>query len=584
MPRPSACAPLLASLPLLLLPAIAQADRPPGELIDPAVTLDLAPSAFDTLTSIASGLIPAAITIPDVRLEGSDEECVWLLGCWNWYEYLITTSGLDINVSLSRFDLVPQYDRLRLDVEVLLTVASRNDPGSLYAYGEVIDLISVEEDCDVWLEPTPIGVSTSVFAELTNGAVDFNILPIDIELDVSTLRVQGCVIEDILDLIEVLDDILDFFGFDIYEIVANAAEPLVENQINNLLPELEQTLEGAFTALTIEQEIDVNGSTLTLGIEPTQLQITPDGMRLGLAGSIDPGRKPHPCVSRYVTGGSLATPGGPPELGADQAAHPHMLGVFADDDLVNQGLWAAWYAGALCFSLDESATASLDLPIALDTSLISLMTAGAYNDLFPTASPIVMEVRPTEAPVASFNGDHDINATLAGLGLDMYGELDGRFARIVGIDIGADAGVDLSFDNVAGEIEMGVAFDPSQLDLAVTFNDLRPEASAKFESGLGSIVDTIVGPLLDGLTSGLTFPLPAISGLGLTDMLLAPAGAQQEHLGMYASIGTVTYVNDAEGGCTSGCEGAGCVQGGRPGAGLLWAAPLAWLVARRRRA
>ena len=427
-PTPRPAHTRLATLALLALPGIAVADRAPGELIDPAVSLDLTPSAFDTLTSIAAGLIPGSIHVPDVRLSGSDEQCFII--CWDWYEYLITTSGLDVNVALSRFDLVPQYDRLRLDLEVTLTVASRQDPGNLYAFGEVIDLISVEEDCDVWLDPTPIRVSTSVFANLTNGVVDFNITPININLDVSQLRIQGCIFEDILDLVDAINDIIGFFGFDIYQIIADAAEPLVERQINNLLPQIERTLEGAFDALTIEQEVPLGDKTLTIAVEPSQLEITPDGMRLGLAGSVDPGRKPAQCVSRYVREGSLATPGAPPPIGANQDTYLHMVGVFADDDLVNQGLWAAWYAGALCFTLDDSA--GLDLPISLDTTLLGLLTAGSYNDLFPTAAPLVMETRPTLPPVASFDGAHDINATVEGLGLDMYAELDGRLMRIVG--------------------------------------------------------------------------------------------------------------------------------------------------------
>jgi hypothetical protein len=304
-------------------------------------------------------------------------------------------------------------------------------------------------------------------------------------------------------------------------------------------------------------------------------------MRLGLGGSFAPSGPPAACISRYSQAGSLATPGDPPAIGAGQDVYFHMLGIYVDDDFVNQALYSVWYAGLLCFEL-ESGSSAIELPIPIDTTLLTILAPGAYTDLFPQAAPLVLATRPTQPPTANFNGEHDIGIALEGMGLDLVAELDGRMARVAGVELTADAGANLNFDDLNGLLGVDLVLDTSAFAFDVTYNDLRPETSATIASNLKNIVDIVVGSLLGDLTSGLSFPLPSISGLGLQEILIDGAGPQGEHLGLYSAIGQVSYLPSEEG-CTGGCEDSGCAQGGRPGPGLLWAAPLAWLIGRRRR-
>ena len=48
-----------AVLPLLLLPAVAAADHPAGEVLPTDVAVDVTPAGFDALGAIAADLIPA---------------------------------------------------------------------------------------------------------------------------------------------------------------------------------------------------------------------------------------------------------------------------------------------------------------------------------------------------------------------------------------------------------------------------------------------------------------------------------------------------------------------------------------------
>jgi hypothetical protein len=566
-------------LPLLLLPAFA--GHPAGEELPSAVVADITPEGFDSLGTIAAALIPASVDIPDVYLAGSDEECfIW---CWTWYEYVISTAGLGVSVNLSTFDLIPRDGFLALDVGVTIGVASRSDPGQLYAFGEVIDLISVEEDCDVWLDPTEIRATTRVDASLAGGVVDFNIRPIDINLDLRGLRIEGCSFEFILDLIDVLDDILGFFGFDIYELIADAVEPLVEGQINGLLPELERTLEGTLSSLSIEQPISLGESNLWVSIAPDELTVDPGGLRLGLAGSVSPESRPARCVSKFVGDGSLATPGDAPPIGDGPGGHG--VGVFVDDDLVNQALWSLWYSGLLCQELGADSIADLGLPIPLDTTLLGILAPGAFNDLFPTPSPLVFATRPAGPPIGSFGTSPAIAVAIDDLGLDLYGELDGRMTRLVGYALSADVGVDLAFDGATGNLAVNVDLPPDALQAAAVFNDHKPAATQSLEDGLNGLVSTLVPSIVGGLVSDLAFPLPSFSGLGLESMTLGVAGPGAEHLGLYAGLGLVDYGGLAPGeSCTSGCESScsgGCANGRFP---VAWTGLLVLWGLRRRRA
>ena len=171
------------------------------------------------------------------------------------------------------------------------------------------------------------------------------------------------------------------------------------------------------------------------------------------------------------------------------------------------------------------------------------------------------------------------------LGLDMMAELDGRFTRVVGLDLAAEAGLDLNFNPATGNLGVGVAFDPSLIETVVSFNDLKPEASAQVATGFATIAETIVPPLLEGALGDISFPLPSISGLGLVSADIAAVGPIQDFLGVFGTIGPVPY-GDAASGCdalglsdTSGCtDGSSCATAtrarGLPFFALLLAAGL----------
>lgn len=595
---------MLAPLALLLsLAHTAHADLPPGATISPAVAVDFTAAGLGALEPIAQSLVPTDLGPPLELFEQSDDLIDVDLGFLGSLRvsYYLYVGNFDLALAVDSLDVVPSTGRLDLDVVIQLAVSSQQDPGQIVATTTIagniglLDWLGIDldfdddiinEQCDVWLAPTDVRVGTTVDLALdqATSSVDVEIGDIEIDLDLDGFRIDGCILGGIDDLIGGLDSILGFFGLDLADLLLDALQPILDDALGSVLDDLETTLEEALSSLKLSTEIPLGDAVLTLDVAPSTLEVTPEGLRLALDGAVDPGPLPAPCISQYVTGGSRQTGSGAPAIGEGSATYNHHVGLFVDDDFLNQVLYGAWYRGVLCFELGAGADSGLDLPIPIDTSLLGLLAPGEFDELFAETQPLVLKTRPTAPPEAFMDGDNDVDIEVDGLGLDLYAALDGRLTRVAGFDISALAGVDLVFDGASGDLAIDLAFDPAtDLYIDVGYNELKPSASTALERGIGGIVNTVVGPLLDGLTGGLAFALPSIEGIGLSSLTVGGAGPDADFLGIYANLGVVPYNNalDAAGGCDGGCD-AGCSSGGAPSPALLWLLPLTGLVARRR--
>ena len=117
-----------------------------------------------------------------------------------------------------------------------------------------------------------------------------------------------------------------------------------------------------------------------------------------------------------------------------------------------------------------------------------------------------------------------------------------------------------------------------QRELEAIAGALARGDAAGFEAGRGAL-EAVLGPLVGGLISDVTFPLPSMEGFGVTDLDVAAAGTPPGWFGLFAQLGTVSYAGGGGCGESSSCAG-GCNTGGVPG--LLVLLP-ALVVLRRRR-
>jgi hypothetical protein len=581
-----------------------------GQDVSHAVYLDVTPEAFASIEGIAAAVLPPTIPIDSTGLEGGGEIDLLLIGT----DYSFSVENVYILPEIQDLSIVPTTDALVVDLRLRASVSEPASPAVIRVDANLnllFDLISfgiVDEDCAMHLDNADIDVHANLGLKILRDPrnqvpvlddqgriqldvdfqeVSYTLPPLELsDLNLGDAAGGSCVIDDLLEL-------ADWLGIPLVDLVISEITPTIDAQIETLVNDLEPQVEDAFDALFIETELDLLGAPLAVGVFPNDLHVTEEGLRLELSGSFDSGPAPHPCVSRFDTGRSQGTlPLSDPRypfVGEAPVGVAPGVGILVDDDWMNQAMYAVWRGGLLCQEIRDGQS-PVELPIPINTTLLGLIAAGQFNDLFPEAAPLVLTTRPEQPPtVLPGAGGHDLTIDVQQLGLDLVAELDGRLSRVVGLDLAAQAGVDLNFDGTTGELGVAVAFDPAQITADVSFNDLKAEASAAVESGFATLAETIVPPLLEGALGDISFALPSFSGLGLVSADVGTVGPIDDYLGVIGAVGPVPY-GDAAAGCdalglsdTTGCaEGTSCAQAGAQ-RGWLFGGALGVALLRRRR-
>ena len=547
--------PPVALYALLSAPALAETHAP-GAVIENAAFLDVPPEGFDAVGAIVPSVIPSSIAIDDT----SGGDC-------NYGSYDL--SGAWVSVEVADTEIVPMDGYLDVTITLNVQLNDASDPFDL-TIGTFFCL--VEDTCYGHVEPFPVTIHTTLAMDVTtdadgNPALDATVGAIEFSYDLDTeddIVMEDCAIGDI-------EEVLGYLGLDLYGWLISFVEPTLESAVTDLGPTLETTIEEAFSAANIEQDLDLNGIALHVQLFPGDVQIDPSGMRVVMSGAVSTDAAAE-CVAEYDPGGSLATPSDPPEIGdlPDGVTEGYHLAIDVSDDFANQGLYALWSGGLLCYTLGA------DAGLPLDTSTVLGVLAGdAFDALFPEAQPITIQTRPRAAPTLGLTGSHDLNVVVSELGLEVYAELDGRLAKIIALDLGVQAGADLNLDGTTGELAIALDLGTDSMDCAVLDNEFAADSTDEIESQCAGALGSLAGTVLSGLLSDLSFVLPSFGTLGLTAIEAEATGPSQDWLGIFAWIGDVPYgsadstgcASDGSGGCTgadSGCSGGGCAAGGRP--------------------
>lgn len=593
---------------LLLIASSAHADWAAGQDVWPALYVDLTVQGFDQVEPIASAVLPPTIPIELPSQQGSLFD-IGLVGA----EYFIGLNNFYVVPTIETADIVPQQDRLDITLQLDVSLSAPNDPAviELDVDADVLfDLISIDdaisEDCNIYTtRPIPVTATTTLGLEVdkdrfgdvifdVDGNIALDATLGDIELNIGltpgTLAIEDCLVGDIVEFV------LDVGFGSVEEFLLAEIEPIIDEEVAAVVGDLEPQIEDAFDALVIGDSLDLLGTSLDFEVYPRDFFLSPDGMRLEMAGVFQTGEMAHPCVSAYDTGFSLQTlpPVDPryPALEDQPLVFPHHVGIMVNDDWLNQALYATWRGGLLCQAIDAD-TLGDAAPIALDTTLLNAMSANQFAVLFPDGedtppAPLQLVTRPEAPPTLTMNGENTVDITLDQMGLDMYAELDGRFVRMVGYDLQANAGVDVDFDGGTGAIAAEILFDPEEISASLVFNDILPSADEQMSRGFSTLVQFAAPILTDLLAdSSIEFELPSAVGIGLTSADVLGAGPIEDFAGVFGTVGLVPYGDAATTGCdlfgsdsSSGCDG-GCNSAGPARAG--WFAFMMLIMARRRR-
>jgi hypothetical protein len=475
-----------------------------------------------------------------------------------------------ISLTVSDAQIVPRDGYITLDLSVDIQVNEPSDTFELYTMLECI-----EDTCDGHVEPFTVSVETLIDMQVAIGddgrpVIETNVgdLSVDYTLTGSQINLDNCAIGTV-------EDILGIFGLSIFDIVLSLAGGFIDDAIESFVPEIEALIEDASSAAYIEQEVDLGGVTADLAIYPHEIRIREEGLRLTMAGLFDAG-EPAACIAEYDAGGSYHLASDTPDIGSGPGAHH--AGIFLSDEFGNQALYSLWRAGLLCQVVDSELTDGF----AIDTNLLGLLADDTFDPFFPTPGPMLIVTRPAAPPELAFSSEDDIGIAIQQLGLDFYAELDHRQARVMGVEVGLDAGLNLPFDPSTGTLGLDIVLSGENVDATISHNDLAAEANGDIEAALPGLFDTLVGPIVGSLLGETSFPLPSLEGIGLVSLSVDAAGDSADWLGLYANIGEVPYeaagCDDSSEGCEVGCGAAGP----SPGRFALFGLPLLVVAIRRR--
>lgn len=570
---------LLRAAPLLLLvpAAWAWADWPSGTEIPGAILVDLTRDGFDKAAELIPTFIPEKLDIGSFYTYDSG----------SWYYYGVDVWNVWAKLHLDDVNLTPGTGVIAFDAVGTAQVNDPADPLYIHPYAGVdIDVwfdtihYEISDTCAVYVDPTSVNASSSLGMEVVDNGFDDPYLDATMGqiywswgLRDNPPQIRDCTVGDIDEFFD------DYFGWSPIDwamgYVVDYAESAADEQIQGLRPTIEESIEGAFAAANVDQDVALGESTLHVQVYPSSVNITTDGVRVEATGVVD--SDPHPCVAEYGHTSSLETSSDDPQIGERPASvAPHHLGVMVDDDFLNQGLFAVYNGGTLCY------TASEDSGLPINTTILSILDSEAFGPLFPEQKPMVIQTRPAQVPTASAKGDHDLNVKVEELGVDFYAELDDRMALMVGADLDIDAGADVSFDNTTGWLGIAVALSSDDIHPSIRSNEFAPNDDDKIATAFSGLFKTIVEPMLGGLFEGLGYALPSVMGVGLNTLEVAPSGPSEDLIGVYGTVDTVAYTGSGCDGGTTSC-GSGCANSPVQ-TGLLFGAPLLLALLRRRRA
>ena len=545
---------------MLLLCALstsAQADSwAPDATIQDAAQLQVTEEGLDAITDLLPALIPEKIEIGTAIDESGG---TW---CFNYEFYM---GNLWVGIEVVDATLTPGNGVLDLHADLLVWINDSSDK-----FGLQTEVACIETDCPGYVEPFPVTIDTEIALEIVTDefgdpALDATVGDIEvIGTDITDYLILDCWIGD-------LEEILNWVGLSLYDLIWMAVEPVLASMISDLGPEIETMIEDAFSQATINEEIAVGDATLTIELFPRDVIITPEGVAIAMSGSAT--ADAAECIFAYDPGGSTRTDTPLPTM-ADIPTGTHMS-IELSDDFTNQLLYGAWRGGVLCYTLQG------EDPLPINTSLLGIIAGDTFDELFAgETKPMVIQTRPKVPPEAVFDGGHDIDAHIEDLGLNFFGEVDDRMAKVVGLDLDIDAGVDLVFDGNTGELAIEIALSGDDVDADVVHNELVTGTDEVIEGNFAGALETVLG----GLLGDLAFALPSMEGVGLTELRVDAVGAQADWLGVWANVGVTPYEGGDCGGCggdSSGCSG-GCTSGSMRTLTLYLALPAVLVLLRRR--
>lgn len=227
------------------------------------------------------------------------------------------------------------------------------------------------------------------------------------------------------------------------------------------------------------------------------------------------------------------------------AGTPFHLGAGVAMAGLNQILWSAYSSGALCLSVGGESD-GLEM---LSTSLIGTFISSLKGLTYDTDQPIMIQLRPKQAPYVDFKPDvgqgAELDVRIPELSLDFYTVADQRYARIFTLTVDIELPLGVKAENNELDIALGDLTDVIDPD-SISVSNVEMVSSKEVESlvsNIPSLIGAAAGPLLgDDLIPSIE--IPEIEGIALN--LVGPGITVLEENGEPAALGIFAALGFAD--------------------------------------
>ena len=331
------------------------------------------------------------------------------------------------------------------------------------------------------------------------------------------------------------------FGVDLVAGIAGFIEPLIESFLDDLLDvAIRQALADVDgSPLSASNRLDLaafapgllSSTTLDLGysIQPTGNAFDVNcpagncgetrGMDIilssGFEAAPDPTGQvpvPHPCALPYrgadfnalygTTSGELETEGAQ-ALTGELGGTTYHLGASLAEPAINQMLFGAYNAGALCLELTtEGVHALTGGAFQLSAGTIDLLTGGKLRQFAQPTAPAVVAINPIQPPIVTYGAgtldEGHIAVDWPEVEVSFYVLMYERYARIFGVAANVSMQLSVFNDPETRTLHISVVDGPTVDGFETKYNELLPDVdfTGVLESLLGLAFDTALG---DGL-------------------------------------------------------------------------------------
>lgn len=557
-----------------------------GDPVEEAIAANFTADGLTFMATKAKSLVPSNFPVPDTNNTGTCQD-------FNLFNAALEIDVKDIQITPQAGAPGRLVLELKADAWGANSDYSSDDPNTFYNYtlGRLnfdFCLFSCANSGNEWalirmLPPTgganTIDLNTNLFLELvpdqTTGipqiVVSTDLDAADINVTLGPIDGVGCSAANIIGTLVscCLSDLISVF----------IEQQVVDMVHNDLIP----TLQDALNQSHIQQEFDIQGATVSLELYPSDLDIRDDGLTVVMS-SVAQAPVPNLCTTTEPTGSRFTNGALPVYYPTATGIGPYHAGASIADDFVNQILYAAWEAGLLCMDLEEFGGEPLD---ASFLALAGLSGTLARMDT-PENAPLLILIRGNESPWVDYGKEHLVNLHAERLELGLMTQVHDRMARIVALEIGANAGADIS---VAPDGMLDVAIDLSadSLDVAVSYD----EVVGRDADALPALIPVLLESFLPDLTGIIPeINLGDLGGVGVDESSFVADGDAGDFLSAYTRLVETAPGCNSNGTCGVNLGGS-CSVGGQaqrtPWATLLSClflfavAPLGFVWWRRRK-